>query len=493
MIEVSTGGVGPACAPGPPARPLARRGLQVTHGQWSTLVTRWVIAVPEVIGVVNVTDRRREAVVFLGPSLPFAEARPLLEANYLPPADRGAVHRVLSRDPRVIVLLDGVFHGSPSVWQRELLDAMDDGVVVIEAASMGALRAVELAPLGMIGCGQVFRWYRDAVIEGDDEVALLHGDTESGYRALSEPLVNIRATLATAAREGCVSDEQAGELVEYARAMHYPDRCYRRLLGSPVAAAWPSDVLATLTSFIATRRVDVKRADARIALRLSARILVAAPRRIAAVPYSAQGLRKPARVLQGTVPGPAGPVLATELLRRARADEPELIRALRAQVARRFFIGEWARQYGVCCPRAAIAAFARRWDRRHDLDADGAWSRASGLTPATYRRLLTERADASWVTERCDALLGVDERTDPPAQGGAEGRLVLAWALDNGVLTDPPGTAREVDVVCDWIVEQGPRHFGLFWHEDQALIEELQMTGAAARLAAATGGAVHTR
>jgi hypothetical protein len=40
----------------------------------------------------DLTDRCG-AVVFLGSSLPLAEARSLLEAGYLPPADRGAVHR----------------------------------------------------------------------------------------------------------------------------------------------------------------------------------------------------------------------------------------------------------------------------------------------------------------------------------------------------------------------------------------------------------------
>jgi hypothetical protein len=46
------------------------------------------------------------------------------------------------------------------------------------AASMGALRAVELEPFGMIGTGRVF--------EGDDEVGVLHGPAEIGYPTLTE-------------------------------------------------------------------------------------------------------------------------------------------------------------------------------------------------------------------------------------------------------------------------------------------------------------------
>jgi hypothetical protein len=262
----------------------------------------------------------RHRVVFMGPSLPADDARPLLDASYLPPAGRGDVYRVLSAGPQVIILLDGVFHCSPSVWQRELLDAIDDGVVVLGAASMGALRATELEPFGMIGCGRIFEWYRNGTIDGDDEVALLHGDADSGFRPLSEPLVNIRASLSRAVREGCISSEQAGQLVNYAKQLYYPDRSYRRLLCSPVTTAWPTEVVARLETFLATRRVDLKRADALCALRYCRRMLAGGMfrPRVAAVPTSARGLRGPDRALLGGFPSPTGTRTGAEVLARAR-------------------------------------------------------------------------------------------------------------------------------------------------------------------------------
>ena len=200
---------------------------------------------------VPAADRHR-VVVFLGPSLPPGEARAILDATYLPPARRGDVYRALSTGPEAIVLLDGYFHGCPSVWQRELLDAIEDGVAVIGAASMGALRATELAPFGMIGCGKIFEWYRDGVIDGDDEVALSHRDAETGFAPLSEPLVNIRATIASAAQRGFVGPEQAAELVDHAKQLHYPERGYRRLLGSRITKGWPPGVASRLEAFLAT-------------------------------------------------------------------------------------------------------------------------------------------------------------------------------------------------------------------------------------------------
>ena len=78
---------------------------------------------------------------FLGPSLPAAQARGF---RLFPPARQGDVWRALELGARAIALIDGVFESQPSVWHREILDALDAGVPVFGGASMGALRAAEL-------------------------------------------------------------------------------------------------------------------------------------------------------------------------------------------------------------------------------------------------------------------------------------------------------------------------------------------------------------
>ena len=99
-------------------------------------------------------------VAFLGPSLPADEARRIAPgAALLPPAGQGDVWPALERRPRAIALVDGVFEGRPSVWHHELLDALDAGVAVFGGASMGALRAAELAGHGMVGVGEIHRAY----------------------------------------------------------------------------------------------------------------------------------------------------------------------------------------------------------------------------------------------------------------------------------------------------------------------------------------------
>jgi hypothetical protein len=135
------------------------------------------------------TSRRRRIVVFLGPSLPVTAAESILDTEYRSPAGQGDVYRVLASGVGTIVLIDGVFHQAPSVWQRELLDALEDGITVVGGASMGAIRAAELESFGMRGSGTIFRWYRDGVIDGDDEVALRHADAERARRPAANVVV----------------------------------------------------------------------------------------------------------------------------------------------------------------------------------------------------------------------------------------------------------------------------------------------------------------
>ena len=215
-------------------------------------------------------DARFPIAVFVGPTIGVEAARVILpKANYYPPVKMGDVYRLLGTGVRRILVVDGVFHSATPVWQRELLSALDLGIEVYGASSMGALRAAELRPFGMIGVGTIFEWYRDGVIDADDEVALMHGDEAAGYRALSEPLVNIRATLAAAADAGAVSPAEAEEALAWARSTFYAERSYSDLLRR-AATAWPADTAGRFGDFIRRHAVNLKEADARAALRLVA-------------------------------------------------------------------------------------------------------------------------------------------------------------------------------------------------------------------------------
>ncbi|HJQ73340.1 MAG TPA: TfuA-like protein [Gaiellaceae bacterium] len=202
------------------------------------------------------------AVVFLGPTLPVAHARAVLDAEYLPPAAQGDVLRAALRRPPAIALVDGVFERVPAVWHKEILYALEQGIHVYGAASMGALRAAELDRFGMRGVGEIYRLYAEGVLEDDDEVAVAHAGEEDGFTPLSDAMVDVRATLAAAVAEGVVPEETAAEIEARVKRTFYP----RRFLPSALDAQ--NEEHERLRAWLPGGRVDRKRLDAFALLRV---------------------------------------------------------------------------------------------------------------------------------------------------------------------------------------------------------------------------------
>lgn len=209
--------------------------------------------------------------VFLGPTLRRAEAREILpDAKFLPPVSQGDVLRSAARRPTAIGIVDGRFHDVPAVWHKEIMWAICRGIPVYGSASMGALRAAELAPFGMRGVGEIFEAYHRGVLNDDDEVAVAHAGPEDGYRPVNEAMVNIRATLAGAVRGGVLPEGTAAELERLAKRRHYLGRGYPQLLLDGERAGLPADELAALRAWLPENRVNQKALDAREMLRIMA-------------------------------------------------------------------------------------------------------------------------------------------------------------------------------------------------------------------------------
>ena len=208
-------------------------------------------------------------VVFLGPSLPVAEARrELPDALFLGPARRGDITRaVLDRRPTAVLLIDGLFNSVPAVVHKEILFALSEGVRVTGAASMGALRAAELWPYGMDGVGEIYRRFRSGAWEADDEVAVTHGPAESGYRAASVALATIRLGLERARDLELLTADAAAGIIEDLRCTFYPERSWHAVFASARNHGMSEDQIAALKAFVATEKPDAKRDDALQALR----------------------------------------------------------------------------------------------------------------------------------------------------------------------------------------------------------------------------------
>jgi hypothetical protein len=200
-----------------------------------------------------------KVIVFVGPSLPVADARARLDALYRSPAAMGDVYAATLERPDAIAIIDGYFDGTPSVWHKEILYALSRGIRVYGASSMGALRAAELAAFGMIGVGQIFERYRDGVYEDDDEVAIVHAAAEYSYRPLSDPLANIRDGLERAVAATVIGAADAELLIGALKRLHYAERSWARV----VAEARTRELdTRGLESFLRDVRPDRKREDA---------------------------------------------------------------------------------------------------------------------------------------------------------------------------------------------------------------------------------------
>lgn len=166
------------------------------------------------------------AVIFVGPSLP-AERRPSLEGvEERPPIRRGDLPAL--PPVSIVGIVDGEFGQSRAVSPREVITLMHQGVKVLGASSMGALRAAELSAAGMEGIGKIYEMYRREVIASDDEVAI-HFDPDT-QKALSEPLVNVRCSVERLRQVGVLDDTTAQAIIDSAAELPFPDRVYRRIL-----------------------------------------------------------------------------------------------------------------------------------------------------------------------------------------------------------------------------------------------------------------------
>jgi hypothetical protein len=207
----------------------------------------------------------RSTCVFCGPSLLPEDRIASPSIVYVPPASRGDVARAAERFDTVLII-DGVFHHDLAPTPREVYDALPR-VRIFGASSMGALRAAECAPYGAVPLGVIAGWYVRELIDGDDEVAVLvDPDTQ---RALTVPSVNVRHVAGLAVRRGLMDRASADAWIGHARDIFYMDRTWKGAID--LAPLGLRDCLRE----IAQKEGDLKRLDARFALRSVMRRLAA--------------------------------------------------------------------------------------------------------------------------------------------------------------------------------------------------------------------------
>jgi TfuA protein len=208
-------------------------------------------------------------VVFVGPSLPLDHARASLAADYRPPARRGDIERAANDGAQTILLIDGYLIHEYPPSPMEVFHVLKRGVRVIGAASLGALRAVELRDHGMLGIGWVHEQFACGAVDADDEIVVAC-DSRDG-RALTVPLINVRFALKNLYKRGQAGEEVA-EAFEKVAALYLEDRTTEAIRRA-LAQVLSRDALEAMFS----PAYDIKAKDAREALlRIAAEQLSAA-------------------------------------------------------------------------------------------------------------------------------------------------------------------------------------------------------------------------
>ncbi len=188
-----------------------------------------------------------QTLVFLETSLTQAEATEIYpDAVYRPSVKKGDVISAMKEGYSRIAIVDGNFGWTPSVWHKEILIALDYGLEVWGAASMGALRAAELDVYGMQGVGVVYDKYKTGVIDGDDEVAIAYF---SHHHEQTVPLINLRLTL----DELDLPLESKNTIFEQVKSIYYAQRTWKKIADS---------LPKTMYHLLYENYLDIKKQDA---------------------------------------------------------------------------------------------------------------------------------------------------------------------------------------------------------------------------------------
>ena len=398
-----------------------------------------------------------KVVVFLGPSLPLAAAREVLDATYLPPAAQAdLVSAVETLRPDVIGLVDGYFGQSLSVWHKEILYALDRGVRVYGASSMGALRAAETAAFGTVGVGSVYEQFASGELTDDDEVAVVHGLEDTGYRNLTVPMVNVRATLRNAVAAGALTADECDRLTALAKAIFYQDRTYPALYKRAAAEGFAPDRVAALRDYVSRHAADVKRDDALALLRSIRDLPTPLPPFRPEFEFTRSHLFNALYNRDRTVVAGRHRVPLEVIAHYAALHHPAF-NDLNFHALNRALVGVLADQLGVTVTDEEVAEEEARLRSRRKLRTDAdvvAWRDANHLNPTEYRDLVVELARCRrmhrWLVVRRYQERTVkpvlDElrlRGEYPAQAEA--------AADFNALVDQLGTPSAEEGAGEWM------------------------------------------
>ena len=206
-----------------------------------------------------------DTIAFAGPSIYGLDRSHFDQIEFRPPAAAGDILHAVRERPIAIGVIDGVYGDVASIWHKEILYALTQGVTVAGAASMGALRAAECQPFGMVGVGRIFADYASGARTADADVAVVHSPADLDFRPISVPLVDAEATLEGIAEH--VSEHVLDRLKYAAKTLHFSRRTWKAIVST---AQGDADEASDLVELLRQSHRHIKRDDALLLLQFLA-------------------------------------------------------------------------------------------------------------------------------------------------------------------------------------------------------------------------------
>lgn len=204
-------------------------------------------------------------IVFGGASLAGIGADLRARIDCRPPVSDGDLVRIAAANSRrPILILDGLFSDSRALTPTECRDMLRNGWTVLGASSMGALRAADLWPEGMIGVGDVYLGLRTGLLRGDGEVAVALNPFT--FEEMTVTTVFLRAAAGGLLAAELATATDARRIVHAAASVHFFDRTPEACNESWIAAGVDEPIRVAALAYLAVPRNNPKVRDARLAL-----------------------------------------------------------------------------------------------------------------------------------------------------------------------------------------------------------------------------------
>lgn len=165
-------------------------------------------------------NKIQRAVIYCGSSISINEAKKMCPYAIFPgPIKRGDLCDI---NADIYCIIDGFFYQNLAVSPKEIVQILRKNKKVIGSSSMGALRAAECSSLGMIGIGEIYKAYRNGLVQSDDEVAIMM--EPYNFTQLSDALIDIRFFLKKEIEKNNLNKEIADKIFFHFERLHFAKR-----------------------------------------------------------------------------------------------------------------------------------------------------------------------------------------------------------------------------------------------------------------------------